>query len=153
MTALLTLLHFASAWYLVGLCWLVQRVQYPLMAGVGADSFAGYEQAHVSRIGPVVAPVMLVELASGLALLATGGDVFRRPVFLLALALLVLVWLSTFLVQVPLHEVLAKGFDAQAHTSLVRTNWVRTLAWSARGLLLLWLLWSQGGLQDASGAR
>ena len=79
MTALLLLLHVASTWYLVGLCWLVQRVQYPLMAGVGIDSFARYEQAHVARIGPVVAPMMLIELATGLLLLTMGGEVFRRP--------------------------------------------------------------------------
>jgi hypothetical protein len=38
---------------------------------------------------------------------------------------------------VPQHAVLARGFDADAHASLVTTNWVRTVAWSARGLMLL----------------
>jgi hypothetical protein len=140
MTDILFLIHLAATWYLIGLCWLVQRVQYPLMGRVGVESFTAYEQAHVSRIGPVVAPMMLIEVASGLLLLAIGGEAFRRPAFVGAIALLVLIWLSTFLLQVPLHSRLSKGFDAAAHASLVRTNWIRTLAWSVRGGLLLWML-------------
>lgn len=136
MTATLFVLHFASTWALVGLCWLVQNVQYPLMAEVGRGAFPGYEAGHVARIGPVVAPLMLVELATGGLLWLGGTEPFRRPIFTAAMILLALVWLSTFLVQVPLHDTLRTGFDAQAHADLVRTNWVRTLAWSVRGLLL-----------------
>ena len=140
MTSLLLLVHFASTWYLVGLCWLVQRVQYPLMSSVGAEAFVAYEQTHVSRIGPVVGPMMVIELATGVLLWMTGGETFRRPVFLVAGGLLAVIWLSTFLIQVPLHDVLAGGFDSNAHASLVRTNWIRTLAWTARGSLLFWML-------------
>jgi hypothetical protein len=140
MPDILFLIHLAATWYLIGLCWLVQRVQYPLMGRVGVESFTAYEQAHVSRIGPVVAPMMLIEAGSGLLLLAIGGEAFRRPAFVGAIALLVLIWISTFLLQVPLHGRLSKGFDAAAHASLVRTNWIRTLAWSVRGGLLLWML-------------
>lgn len=140
MIQLLFLIHFASTWYLVGLCWLVQRVQYPLMASVGPENFAAYEEGHVSRIGLVVGPMMLVELSSGLLLLAIGGELSRRPVFIVGLVLLGLIWLSTFFIQVPLHGALATSFDSESHASLVRTNWIRTLGWSARGILLCWLL-------------
>ena len=138
--SLLLVIHFAATWYLVGLCWMVQRVQYPLMANVGLDQFARYEAEHVARIGPVVAPLMLVELATGALLWALGGEPFRRPLFMTSAVLLGAIWVSTFLVQVPLHEVLRHGFDPDAHASLVRTNWIRTLAWSARGMLMCWLL-------------
>lgn len=142
LATLLLLVHGAATWYLVGLCWLVQRVQYPLMARVGADEFPFFEAGHVGRIGPVVAPMMLLELGTGLALWWTGGELGRQPLFRLGLVLLMMVWLSTFLVQVPLHETLGRGFDAAAHATLVRTNWVRTLAWSVRGLILLWIFGS-----------
>lgn len=143
-SAILTIVHFAATWYLVGLCWLVQRVQYPLMVQVGAEGFAAYEQAHVTRIGPVVGPMMIVEAATAVALFFTGASFARHPAFLGATALVALIWASTFLVQVPLHGVLGQSFDADAHTALVRTNWIRTLAWTARGLLLAWLLHAQG---------
>jgi hypothetical protein len=58
----------------------------------------------------------------------------------LGLTLLFVVWVTTAFVSVPLHAKLAAGFDPQAHAMLVGTNWVRTLAWSARGLLLAWAL-------------
>ena len=141
MAKLLLLVHFAATWYLVGLCWLVQRVQYPLMDRVGVAGYPAYEQAHVSRIGPVVAPMMLLELASGIWLLLTAPAGELRLLFGVGLALLVAIWLSTFLIQVPLHDRLIDGFDAGAHAALVRTNWIRTLAWTARGALLVWLLW------------
>ena len=136
MTAFVFVAHFAATWALGGLCWLVQRVQYPLMAQVGPAFFPGYEAAHVARIGPVVVPLMLVELATGVWLAFAGGDPFRRLPFLVSLVLLGAIWLSTFFVQVPLHDALAAGFDVERHASLVRTNWLRTLAWTARGLLL-----------------
>ena len=64
MSAVLTVIHFAATWYLVGLCWLVQRVQYPLMAGVGAEvaaliaeeAFASLD-APVRRLGGMDIPV------------------------------------------------------------------------------------------------
>ena len=54
--------------------------------------------------------------------------------------LLAVIWVSTFLIQVPLHGRLTRGFDATRHSALVRSNWIRTVAWSARGALLAWML-------------
>jgi hypothetical protein len=54
-------------------------------------------------------------------------------------ALLILIWFSTWFLQVPKHGILSAGFDAQAHQFLVVSNWLRTFAWSARSGLLLWL--------------
>ena len=142
MTSALFLLHFAATWYLVGLCWLVQRVQYPLMDRVGRAGYAAYEQAHVARIGPVVAPVMLIEMATALWLLFVGDPLFRSTGFLITIGLLVVIWTSTFLVQVPLHGRLVGGFDEAAHASLVSTNWIRTIGWTIRGALLSWILWA-----------
>ena len=43
------LLSAATAWYLTGLIWFVQRVNYPLMREVGDDAFVAYENRHVAR--------------------------------------------------------------------------------------------------------
>jgi hypothetical protein len=153
MTSLLFAVHFAATSYLVGLCWLVQRVQYPLMASVGLEQFARYEAEHVARIGPVVAPIMLIELATGALLLMSGAEPYRRPLFIASAILLGLIWGSTFLIQVPLHDVLRQGFDPEAHASLVRTNWIRTLAWSARGVMLCCLLVAMLGNPSPSTPR
>jgi hypothetical protein len=67
------------------------------------------------------------------------------------LALVIVVWLVTFLVSVPFHNRLAAGgYNYIALDGLTRTNWLRTLAWTARAGLLLWLL--SGGHVDCAGA-
>ena len=48
--------------------------------------------------------------------------------------------LVTFLVQVPQHSILSGGFDRATQQKLVHGNWLRTIAWSARGLLVLWMI-------------
>ena len=56
----------------------------------------------------------------------------------LGIGLLAVIWISTPVLQVPEHGRLTEGFDAGAHSRLVGTNWIRTIAWTARGLLLGW---------------
>lgn len=123
---------------LVGLIWLVQIVAYPLFARVGAGDFPAYHAAHSRLITFVVAPLMLGELAGALA-----GAFFEDPALPRAwawfgAALAVAVWLLTMFVSVPKHNVLAHGFEGRAHGLLVATNWLRTLAWTLRGAILLW---------------
>ena len=122
---------------LTGLIWCIQVVHYPLFAAVGRDEFTRYEADHARLITLVVGPLMLVELAAVLWLAAV------RPVGVPAwmawtgLALVAAIWLSTAAIQVPCHAKLAAGFDAEVHARLVSSNWIRTVAWTARGLLAL----------------
>ena len=44
--------------------------------------------------------------------------------------------MSTALVQARLHTRLMDGYDAETIRRLIRTNWLRTLAWTLRGLLV-----------------
>ena len=64
------LCHAGATFYMVGLIWFVQRVHYPLLAGVGPQQFPGYERAHVDRTFSVVGPPMLLEAFTGIGLLA-----------------------------------------------------------------------------------
>jgi hypothetical protein len=40
----------------------------------------------------------------------------------------------------PRHRRMERRFDAATHQALVRTNWIRTFAWSARSMLALAIL-------------
>lgn len=123
---------------MVGLIWTVQLVHYPAMKLVGVESFKPYHQAHMRRISWIVAPVMLIELTSGVLLLLTG---VTELAFLISIALLGVIWLSTAFLQVPLHRSLEQhGLASERIDALVRSNWVRTAAWSVRAILLLALL-------------
>ena len=136
MTLVLSLQLFSTL-YMVGVIWFVQIVHYPLLAQVTPSVFTRYEQSNVRHTGWVVTPVMLIEATTSVLL------VWLRPPhlsMLLAwggLGLLTLIWASTFYLQVPQHQKLLGGFDAKAHRRLVRSNWIRTLAWSARGVIVL----------------
>jgi uncharacterized membrane protein len=144
MGEVLLVVHTAATWFMVGVIWFVQIVHYPLFAGVGVSGFAAYEGRHQRLTGYVVVPAMLVELASAglIALLPPPG--VGRGWALAGLALALLVWASTFLLQVPCHRRLSRGFDAAVHRRLVGTNLLRAALWSARGVLSLSFL--VGGL-------
>lgn len=146
MTPLLLLLHGAATLAMVGLIWFVQVVHYPLFASVGRSHFADYERLNLQRTTRVVAPLMLLEALT--AALIVLGDLTRwdRITAWIGLALVLLIWLSTVLVQVPLHRRLAESYDAAAAGQLVRSNWVRTVAWTLRGVIALRLLHAGGSI-------
>jgi hypothetical protein len=62
------------------------------------------------------------------------------PTRWIGLGMLVLIWVSTFAVQVPLHAKLAREFDRVVWHRLVTTNWLRTIVWTVRGFVALLLL-------------
>ncbi|MEM8873284.1 MAG: hypothetical protein AAGD32_03400 [Planctomycetota bacterium] len=134
------LANVAATWFLVGLIWMVQVVHYAQFDGVGADGWASYHTRHTRNITLIVGPAMLVELVSAIALiwLAPKGV----PVWMIWAGLggVAVLWLSTALVQVPMHNTLATGFDAAIGRRLVLTNWLRTAVWTGRGVLVLWML-------------
>jgi hypothetical protein len=129
-------LHLATTWFLVGLIWFVQVAHYPLFAQVGRDRFVAYERAYTPRVTRVVLPAMLLEvlLAAWLGWLAPPE---LRGWALLGLLALAVVWASTFLLQVPCHRVLAERPDPDTMQRLVRSNWLRTAAWTGRGAIAL----------------
>jgi hypothetical protein len=120
---------------MTGLIWVVQLTHYPLMRFVERERFAEFGARHTSSISFAVMPGMLLELASLCLLLFLKQDVL----ILLSAALLILIWVTTFLVSVPCHTKLAKGFDTGAHSRLVSTNWIRTIGWTARTIILTYL--------------
>ena len=134
------LLQVASTLAMVGLIWFVQVVHYPLFSRVGHDAFRRYEMDHQRLTTFVVAPLMLTEMATSLLLFWYRPDAIGiRPV-LFGLGLLVTIWLMTYTVQVPQHSALVLSYDTDTQRRLVLGNWYRTLAWSVRGVLVLWMI-------------
>lgn len=144
MEKIILLANVAASLYLTGLIWVVQIVQYPFFSFVDPKKFAAYHAAYTFWITPVVAPAMLVELATAVLLIFYRPENISPKLVWLALALTAITWASTFFLQVPLHEKLARGgggFDQAAHSALVNTNWIRTVAWSLRAALVLYFAW------------
>jgi hypothetical protein len=131
MTALIA--HLACTWSLVGLIWVIQVLAYPQFLRVGESDFPGYHMAHCWRIGILVAPLILAEASTAAWILYQGE---RSACFIISLVPLIIVWLSTALLQAPAHTRLMQGFDAPTIHRLIRSNWLRTFAWTMRALLV-----------------
>ena len=133
-------LHVLATIMMTTIIWFVQLVHYPLFQHVGASEFTSYERAHTQRISPIVGPLMLLEAATAVLLIALGPAWATRAELWLGLVLLGVIWLSTATLQVPAHRRLTEGYEPGVIRRLVATNWIRTGAWSARAALaLLWI--------------
>ena len=137
---LLLLLNFAAATYLTGLIWTVQVVHYPSFGLVPKAAWPAFHKAHTRRMSVVVLAPMVLELALAAWLAWAGRATLPDGAGWWSLALVGLVWAVTFFISVPFHNRLEQGFDYVAIDGLTRTNWLRTLAWTARAALLGGLL-------------
>ena len=127
------LVNTCSSFFMMGLIWFVQVVQYPTFRKIDTTDFQQFHSAHVFKTGLVVIPVMLIELGSSIWL-----SISDSPLLLLnrvGLGIVLAIWLSTFLVQAPIHSKLQMDYDQSLVQKLIRTNWLRTVLWSSKALL------------------
>jgi hypothetical protein len=130
---LLVLAHAAATWFLVGMIWFVQVVHYPLFAAVPDIGFRDYEAFHTQRISRLLALPWAVEGGTALWLAVAPPAGVPRALAIGGALLVGVILASTVALQVPRHSVLSAGWEPGAHRALVRTNWLRTAAWSCRG--------------------
>lgn len=135
----LILAHSAATLYMTGVIWFVQLVHYPLFNRV-TENFPRFAISHASRTGWVVMAPMVIELVSAVGLFWNWPAQIPKLFWGINLIGVLAIWASTFLVQVPCHERLQKGFDQATYERLVQTNWLRTGIWSLRCLLWFWIL-------------
>jgi len=133
----LTIINVVVSWGAVILIWLVQLVHYPTFRYIDADQFQDFHQHHTHSITLIVMPLMLIEL--GLAIYLMWQSNFGK-IEIIAFALVVGVWLSTFLIQIPLHHALSDGKNLTIIDKLVASNWWRTFLWTVKALLLSWFV-------------
>lgn len=134
------LLNVVSTWTMVGVIWFVQIVHYPLLSVVPMESAANVAVEHQRRTGWVVMAPMAVEGVTTLLLLAMVPSGVAWFVPWLAGVPLAVALGATVLLSVPRHARMATSPDAQVGRELVSTNWVRTVAWTARGIVVAGIL-------------
>jgi hypothetical protein len=128
----LTVFNLTVSWALAVLIWLVQTIIYPGFARITAAGFVDYHRWYVIRIAVIVTPLMIAEAAAVLGWLWVEAT----AVSIISALLVVVVWLSTFVLQVPVHNRLKSGKDDRLIRRLVATNWIRTAAWSLKALIV-----------------
>jgi len=118
-------------------------VHYPLFARIDGDSSQDFADENQARTGPVVIPFMLVEGLTAAVIAWSPPPGVPRTVALAGLGAVIAIWLSTAWLQMPLHARLSReGHSVDAVAALVRSNWLRTLLWSARAGLAAWMIFA-----------
>ena len=121
---------------LFGIIWIVQIVQYPSFLRISEAEWMNFHQHHSRSISWIVMPFMLAEFVqTGMLVLRSGvtGDWYIPMLLILG------IWLSTFFIQVPIHQRLQEGKDLGLIKRLIQTNWIRTILWSAKLIYISWI--------------
>ncbi len=122
---------------LVVLIWLVQLIIYPSFCKMQSDDLVKWHGSYAQRISIVVIPLMLGQLF--ILLYQVWNEISALNIG--SLALVLSVWLITFLFFVPAHNRIANGiFDQRSLTKMVQVNWWRTVLWSMVFLINLLFL-------------
>lgn len=140
----LALVHLIATGFMVGLIWTIHFVHYPLFAYV-PEPYEPFQSEHMRRITLLLLVPWGVEVFSalGLALLADPGT--ERTLAFTGAALVVAIVAVTGLLAAPAHGRLLQRFDPEEHRSLMRIDLVRTLLWTARGVVALAIAWNAIG--------
>ncbi len=133
---LIFLVNTFSTLFLTGLIWFVQIVQYHSFYLVNKDSFIHFHAHHTKRISFIVVPAMVLELASS-AVLWHYSEWTSLPS--IGFYLVLLIWMSTFFISVPKHNLLQQKKDPKVIRALVNTNWIRTSLWSVKSVLAFFI--------------
>jgi hypothetical protein len=133
------LANAAATLYMVGLTWFVQVAHYPLFSYVGKPEFAEYHRGHSNRTTTVVLPPMLVELITSFLLLF-DPPVGERGLVIAGAALAVGTWLLTAAAAAIHGQIGEAGLLRSLDRRLARVSWVRTVVWTAHGIVVVTLL-------------
>ena len=130
---ILLLIHLISTSLMVGIIWVIQVVHYPSFHFIGNSRYISFQKFHMERISYIVIPVMLVESISGFLLIYDELNL----ILLISMVLLLSIWMLTGFFFASVHQKLVSGYQLEMVAKLVKINWIRTLLWTLRLLLLI----------------
>lgn len=132
----LTLIQLVVTWVVVGIMWFLQVVHYPLYRKI-KEGFVEYERAHIRRAALLIGPIMLIEVITAILLIGASTEGTLTKLAGANLIILILIWLSTFLFQLNQHQKLSVRFSLKIVQRLIHCNWIRTLLWTLKGLVMV----------------
>lgn len=112
--------------------WIIQLIHYPAFHYISDKDWRTFHQMHMKGITPIVAPLMIIEFLFSLLWIYYDLGIFPT----LNLIMLIVIWGSTFFIQVPLHQQITNNMDHMLIQKLIKTNWMRTGLWTIKSLLI-----------------
>ncbi len=116
---------------LVTLILLIQVLHYPSFKFFEESTFPQAMNFHQNRITWIVLPLMMSELIISIWMMIISPGVINCSI----LGLVILIWASTFFLQVPLHNRLLQKKDLLVIDTLTKSNLIRTCLWSTKLVL------------------
>ena len=128
-------IHFLSTSLMVGIIWVIQLLHYPAFHFIKEIDYVEFQHFHMQRISFIVVPAMILELLSAFMLVYY----IRSNLLTVCLIILLVIWLITFVFFTKLHQSLLDGYDKKIVDKLVKINWSRTILWSLRLIILIYI--------------
>jgi len=135
LTAIL-LANLAATLFLTGLAWSLALVQLPILLRGDYPELARQLALHRRLNSRLMIAPMSVEFATAVWLVFFPGA--ERVPFLAALGLICVIAYATVRYSL-LHRQLKRGYNKPAMDRMRTWNLVRTLCWTARSAILLWI--------------
>jgi len=135
------IIHLVSSFMMIGIVWLVQVINYPLLSLVPEQFFSAYYRSHLLKSQWIIVPLMVLEAATGGLLLIFPIVQVAYWLYQINFALIVLIWLETILMHLSVHRQLKERHSKAAIENLTRIGWLRTITWSAHGAVLIAILY------------
>ena len=126
--------HLIFTSIMTGVIWVIQIVHYPSFHFIEKELYTAFQKFHMNKISIIVIPIMLAELITGMMLFLDKSS--RSPFLIISFVILVLIWLITGVFFSKAHNELMTGYQELVVNQLVVMNWIRTLLWTLRLLLL-----------------
>lgn len=136
---ILLIVNFFISSFMLGLILVTQIVSYPLFLKVEVDNFSIFHDDYVSRISFIAVPVMLGELFISTLVYFYFNTFFG---FMILLSI-ILIFISTFIIQVPLHNKLKLANNRKHIIKLVNTNWIRTFLWFVKSIFSILIIFKE----------
>ena len=133
----LIIAHFTSTSIMVGVIWVIQLVHYPSFKYVKDSDYIIFQKKHMSNISYIVFPVMITELITSLLIFFSGEKSFF---FMLSLICLSMIWVITGVLFTKFHSILQTGKDLKMIEKMIKANWIRTLLWTLRIIMILFVI-------------
>ena len=112
---------------LMVLIWVVQLVIYPGLCYYKNEDLGNWHKIYTGRIGLIVGPLMIAQLFVATLQLWETMNFYTLG----SIVIILVTWMLTFLIFVPLHNSIKPDESCEEITSnLVKKNWWRTFLWT-----------------------
>ena len=120
---------------MVGISLITHFVTYPSFKLIKSSSFSEFHKSYTNKMLFIVAPVMILELIS--SLLLVNFDKSDNNLEIGFLIILMLIWLLTFFIIVPIHNKLTVNYNKDLNQKLIKYNGLRTILWMIKLILFI----------------